>query len=49
MSFNNKKTFLMRKSTKQKETQVADMKNLAKIISIVTTYVFLVEKKSLLN
>ena len=49
MSFNNKKTFLMRKSTKQKETQVADMKNLAKIISIVTTYVFLVENKSLLN
>ena len=49
MSFNNKKTLLMRKSTKQKETQVADMKNLTKIISIVTTYVFLVENKSLLN
>jgi hypothetical protein len=49
MSLNDKKTLPTRKSTKQKETQVADMKNLAKIISIVTTYVFLVENKSLLN
>jgi hypothetical protein len=49
VSLNNSETFPTRKSTKQKETQVADMKTLAKIILIVTTYVFLVEKKPLLN
>jgi hypothetical protein len=47
MSLNDK--ILMRKSIKQKETQVDDMKNLTKIISIATNYAFLIEKKSLLN
>jgi hypothetical protein len=37
VSLNDKETLSMRKSTKQKKTQVADMKNLAKIISIIAT------------
>jgi len=49
MSLNDKETLPIEKSAKQKEIQVADMKNLAKIILIVATYTFLVEKKSLLN
>ena len=49
MFLNDKKTLLMRKSIKQKETQVDDMKNFTKIISIATNYAFLIEKKSLLN
>jgi hypothetical protein len=49
MSLHDKKTLLMRKSIKQQETQVDDMKNLTKIISIATNYAFLIEKKSFLN
>jgi hypothetical protein len=49
VSLNDKETLLMKKSIKQKEIQVANMKTLAKIISIVATYVFLVENESLLN
>jgi hypothetical protein len=37
VSLNDKETLSMRKSTKPKKTQVADMKNLAKIISIIAT------------
>jgi hypothetical protein len=39
----------MRKYIKQKETQIDDIKTLAKIILIATNYVFLVKKNSLLN
>jgi len=39
----------MRKSTKQKKTQLVDMETLAKIILIVIIYIVLVEKKSLLH
>jgi hypothetical protein len=49
MSLNDKETLPMRKSTKQKRKQVVDMKNLAKIIPISSTYAFIVEKKSLIN
>jgi len=49
MSLNDKETLPIEKSTKQKEIQVVDMENLTKIILIVATYTFLVEKKSLLN
>jgi hypothetical protein len=45
MSLNDKETLPIEKSAKQKEIQVVDMK----IILIVATYTFLVEKKSLLN
>jgi hypothetical protein len=49
VSLNDKKTLSMRKYIKQKETQIDDIKTLAKIILIATNYVFLVKKKSLLN
>jgi hypothetical protein len=49
MSLNDKETLPIEKSAKQKEIQVVDMENLTKIILIVVTYTFLVEKKSLLN
>jgi len=49
MSLNDKETLPKRKSKKYKETQVTDMKTITKIISIAITYVFLIEKESLLN
>jgi hypothetical protein len=49
MSLNDKKTLPIRKSTKQKETQVVDMETLAKIIPTIAIYIVFVEKKSLLN
>jgi len=49
LSLNDKETMSMRKYTKQKETQIDDIKTLAKIILIATNYVFLVKKESLRN
>ena len=47
MSLNDKN--LANEKTHQRKKQVADMETLAKIIPMVTTYVFLVENESLLN
>jgi hypothetical protein len=44
-----KKTLSMKKSTKQKETQVVNIETLAKIILIYTINAFIVENESLLN
>jgi len=49
ISLNYKKIFPIRKSTTQKEAQFDDMETVVKIISIVATYIFLVENESLLN
>jgi hypothetical protein len=49
MSLNDKKTLLIRKSTKKKKTQVVDMETFAKTILIFAFYDFLTEKESFLN
>ena len=49
MFLNDEKTLPMRKSTKQKETHIANKKTLAKIILIVVTYAFLIVKEFQLN
>ena len=49
MSLDNKETLPIKKSTKQKETQVANIEILTKIILILATCIVLVEKKSFLN
>jgi uncharacterized protein YqhQ len=50
VSLNDNKTLLIKKYTKKKkETQFASMETLFKIIIIIATYIFLVEKKPLLD
>jgi len=49
MFLNDTYTLSMRKSTKQKKIQVADMETLIKIIPIVSTYIVLIEKEFLLK
>jgi hypothetical protein len=49
MFLNNKETLSMRRSMEQNEIQIDDIETLVKIILIVVTYDFLIQKKSLLN